>query len=183
MAFGAAAASRIAALLGLAAIAGCVTPPSSTDRLTPTVSGRMSLRVAAFEHRPEHNFSAAFDLNGTAEHGTLQLGTPLGTTLAAAYWGGGEAVRLVTPDGEKRFPDLESMSREALGEALPLRALPDWLQGRPWPGAPSQADAGQPGFEQLGWHVDLKGFGDGQWVARRAAAPEVLLRVKLEPAP
>ena len=46
---------------------------------------------------------------------------------------------------------LEDLSREALGEALPLAAWPDWLAGRPWGGAPHRATEG--GFEQLGWQV------------------------------
>jgi outer membrane lipoprotein LolB len=177
MAFAAALASRVALLLAAGVVAGCATTP--TDGPGSTVSGRLSLQVEAFEERPAHNLSAAFDLSGTAERGSLQLASPLGLTLAEAHWRDGEFVRLVTREGEKRFPDLETMSRQALGEALPLRALPDWLRGRPWPGAPSLAEGGRGGFEQLGWQVDLTRFGDGFWLARRAAAPAVVMRVRL----
>ena len=97
--------------------------------------------------------------------------------LAAARWSSDEVV-LDTGSGETRYADLESMSRATLGEVLPLRAFPDWLAGRPWPGAPA-ASRGN-GFEQLGWQVSLAGFGDGRIEAVRAAPPRVTVRVGLE---
>ena len=101
-------------------------------------------------------------------------------TLAAAFWGPGEA-RLVTPQGEQRFGDLDALSQHAFGEPLPLRALPDWLRGRPWAGAaePARPLPHGPGFEQLGWTVDLTRFDDGQLTAQRAA-PSTRLRVQLD---
>lgn len=180
---GLARAGRIAALFASAALCACAMP-RGTDALAPAVAGRLSLQVEATPERPAHSLSAAFDLRGSAHRGELQLSTPLGITLAAAYWGPGEA-RLVTPQGERRFADLEALSVEALGEALPLRALPDWLQGRPWPGAPSRAsDVAQPrGFEQLGWSVDLARFNTGWLQARRATPPVVSLRAQLDSTP
>ena len=40
-----------------------------------------------------------------------------------------------------------------------------------------------PGFEQLGWTVDLAGFDAGQWRASRAGPPAVRLRAQLERQP
>lgn len=148
------------------------------------LSGRLSLQVDAQQDRPAQSVSAAFDMRGGADRGELRLSTPLGTTLAAAFWGPGEA-RLVTPQGERHFADLDELSREAFGEALPLRALPDWLHGRPWPGAPEPARALQPGpgFVQLGWTIDLARFAAGQLLAWRAGPPGVRLRAQMEAAP
>jgi outer membrane lipoprotein LolB len=176
-------AGRIAALCAVVALCACAAP-RGTDTLAPAVAGRLSLQVDASPERPAHSLSAAFDLRGTAHSGELQLSTPLGITLAAAYWGPGEA-RLVTAQGERRFADLEALSFEALGEALPLRALPDWLRGRPWPGAPSRSsDVTQPpGFEQLGWTVDLARFDAGWLQARRSKPPVVSLRAQLDAMP
>jgi outer membrane lipoprotein LolB len=72
-----------------------------------------------------------------------------------------------------------------LGETLPVAAWFDWLAGRPWPAAASMASttSGAPGFRQLGWQVDLAGFGDGLVVARRDAAPAVTVRAKLDAQP
>ena len=69
----------------------------------------------------------------------------------------------------------------ALGESLPLAALPDWLAGRPWPGAPHTP--GEAGFVQLGWQVSLARRSEGWIEARRAAPPAVLVRVKLDDNP
>jgi outer membrane lipoprotein LolB len=121
--------------------------------------------------------NSAFELRGDGERGELRLNSPLGTVLAAAYWAPGEA-RLVTPEGERSYADLEALSREALGEALPLRALPAWLRGQPWAGSASQRNGA--GFEQLGWQIDLERFGEGWVELTRAAPPAVLLRARLE---
>jgi len=171
--------ARAALLLALPLIGGCAAllPPSTLD----TVSGRLSLQVDAQGARPAQRFGAGFDLSGNAERGSLQLSSPLGTTLAQARWSPGSA-KLVTPQGERQFADLDALSLEAFGEALPLRALPDWLRGRPWAGAPSRsvADAAAPGFEQLGWTIDLARFDEGWLKASRPGPPAVLLRARLD---
>lgn len=161
-----------AALL-LAALAGCATVPPTEQ----AVSGRLSLQVAAQADQPARGFNASFDLRGTAERGELRLSTPLGPQIASARWSPGEVI-LVSGQGEQRFASLGALAQEALGEALPLQALPDWLQGRPWPGAASQT--GGTGFEQLGWALDLSRRAEGFIIATRAQAPAVSLRIRLE---
>ena len=170
--------SRAAALLAALALGGCALP------LVPppgTLSGRLSVQVEAVGERAAQSISAGFELQGDADRGTLRLSTALGTTLATAHWDTGEA-RLVTAQGEQHFVALEDLSVAAFGEALPLRALPDWLRGRPWPGAAAQVTAA-PGFDQLGWTIDLARFGTGYLLAWRVAAAAVLLRAKLDDAP
>lgn len=142
----------------------------------------MSIQVDATPERAEQRFTAAFDLVGTAERGHLQLNSPLGITVASAQWSPGE-VRLITPEGERRFADLESLSREALGENLPLRALPDWLSARPWPAAPSQPLPSNAGFEQLDWQVDLSRYDKGFVRAERRKPSLVVLQVRLDAQP
>lgn len=164
---------RAGAALLLAAMAGCATVP----RMEQPISGRLSLQVAASDGQPARGFNASFDLRGTAEAGELRLSTPLGPQIASARWAPGEVV-LVASQGEQRFSSLAALAQEALGEALPLQALPDWLQGRPWPGATAQAGAA--GFEQLGWALDLSRRAEGFIIATRAQAPAVSLRVRLE---
>ena len=163
------------------ALAGCAaTPPAGPD--ATYVAGRLALQVDATPERPAQSLNAGFELRGDAQRGELRLNTPLGTTLAAAYWGPGEA-RLVTPQGERRFDDLDALARDTFGENLPLRALPDWLQGRPWAGAVDQPLQPGAGFVQLGWQIDLARFGAGQLQARRDAPPAVRLRVQKDVAP
>lgn len=176
-----------AAALALA-LAGCAaavlpgSPPLSAAAGPARITGRLALQVDAQPGQDAQAFSASFELRGNADDGELRLSTPLGTTLAVAHWGASDA-RLVTPGGEQRFEGLEALSLHAFGEALPLRALPDWLQGRPWAaaGAPARPRSDGPGFEQLGWAIDLARFDAGQWLAWRAAPPVARLRVQLDP--
>jgi outer membrane lipoprotein LolB len=162
-----AAGALIAALAG-----GCATVPNE-----PALSGRLSLQVAASAAEPARGFNASFDLRGTAEAGELRLSTPLGPQIAAARWAPGE-VRLRTNDGERRYPSLDALAQDALGEPVPLQALPHWLRGQPWPGA-AATSAGD-GFEQLGWTLDLSRRAEGFITAVRAQAPAVTLRIRLE---
>ena len=164
-----------------ALLTGCATtppPPALAAADTPWTTGRMSVRVDASPARVAQNLSAAFELRGNGDTGELRLVSPLGTSLAHARWAP-SWVRLQTADGERSFDNLNDLAREALGEALPLAALPDWLAGRPWPGAAHMPAA--EGFEQLGWQVQLTRRAEGVVEARRAAAPAVLLRIKLDP--
>jgi len=165
---------RRGALAPLLLLAGCASlaPPAA-----PVITGRLSVQVAEHAGQPARGLNAAFDLRGTDEAGELRLSSVLGPQVAAARWSAGKA-SLSTAEGERRFSDLDALAREALGESLPLRALPDWLQGRPWPGAPSVALAD--GFEQLGWTLSLARWAEGFLTATRSAAPTVTLRARLD---
>ncbi len=157
---------------GLAACAS--TPPASEG---PWTTGRLSLRVDADGARPAQSLSAAFELAGDGERGQLNLSTPLGTRLASARWSPA-GTSLATPEGEQRFATLDELAARALGEPVPLAALPSWLAGRPWPQAPHQPLPD--GFLQLGWQVQTAQRAAGQIEARRAQPPAVLLRVRLD---
>lgn len=175
---------RCTALLAGLLLAGC----ASVARMAPPpdlaasrhFSGKLSVQIAATAEQARQGGSANFELQGQAQRGQLELSTPLGSLQARARWTEHEAV-LTLPKEEQHFDDLEQLSQAMLGEAIPVAALFDWLQGRPWPQAAAQAiDAG---FEQLGWQVDLSRFSDGLIVAKRLADPVVTLRVRLEQAP
>lgn len=156
-----------------ALLAGCASlNPAAVEG--EALSGRLSVRV---EGDAERSFNAAFELAGSPERGSLSLNTPLGTMVAQADWSGGQ-VRLRSREGERRYPDLDSLSEEALGERVPLAALFDWLRGRPWPGAASIA--GPRGFAQLGWEVDLSRYGEGWVLAERKLPPVVTVRARLD---
>jgi outer membrane lipoprotein LolB len=162
-------------LVAVALLGACATPPPSPGD-APWTSGRLSMRVDENAGQAAQSMSAAFELRGDGQSGELRLNSPLGTRVAQARWAPGMAV-LETPEGEQRFDTLEELSRQALGEALPLAVLPDWIAGRPWPGAPHVMVAD--GFEQLGWSVRLTRQAEGWIEARRAAPPAVALRVRL----
>lgn len=170
----------IAAALACGLSACAIAPPGSTTTNDGLISGRMSVRIDATDTSPARAVSAAFELSGNAKQGRLDLNTPLGTTLARARWEPG-SVAVSTPQGDSAYDDLPSMTRALLGEDLPVVALFDWLRGRPWPGA-SSTSAALPSadFSQLGWEVDLAQYSQ-RWVnAKRAQAPSVTVRVKLD---
>ena len=178
------AAARLAATIAMLVLAGCATVPrGDASSAGETLSGRLSVRVEADGTAPARSVSAAFELHGDPNAGRLDLSTPLGSMLAQARWSPIRVV-LATPKGESDFRDLDSLTREMLGESLPVAALFDWLHGRPWPGAPSTpsvpaANSGG-GFEQLGWTVDLGRFADAVVSAHRESPPLVTVRIKLD---
>ena len=170
---------RGAALAMALLMTGCASVSQMAPPAGDTLSGRLAVRVEAGDNTPARAENAAFELQGSSSAGRLNLTTPLGSTVAQARWAPG-AVVLSTPQGERRFADLDELTREVLGESVPLAALFDWLRGRPWPGAPSTAGATSSGFAQLGWVVDLARFDEGWVVARRERAPQVTVRARLE---
>jgi outer membrane lipoprotein LolB len=175
------AALRVSALACAIAVSACTTLRPSTSQTPDALSGRLALRVDALGNEPPRAFSAAFDLRGRPDAGTLALSTPLGSMLAEARWSPAEVV-LATPQGTRRFTSLQALTQEALGESIPLEAWFDWLRGRPWPGAPSETlPAVRDGFAQLGWRVDLGGFAEGTVQAtRESPPPTVSVRIRLD---
>jgi outer membrane lipoprotein LolB len=190
--------SRIALVIASIWLVACTTvPPATPAGAGDVLSGRLALRVEPLGSEAPRALSAAFDLRGDPSAGTLGLSTPLGSMLAQARWSPAEVV-LTTPRETRRFASLDALTREALGESVPIEAWFDWLRGRPWPGAPSapveiapSAPAGRapdaslemraPGFRQLGWRVDLAQFGEGTISAtREAPAPVVTVRIRLD---
>lgn len=167
---------RVATAFIALALAGCAqlpkAPPAVADETR--LSGRLSVTVAGDEHRRGTGGAASFELFGGPSAGRLELTTPLGSLVARASWQPGLAT-LQTPNDERRFDDLDALTRELLGEPVPVAALFDWLQARPWPAAAHQKTAG--GFEQLGWRIEPR---LPALVATRLAAPVVTLRAKLD---
>jgi len=166
------------ALPAAALLQACASLRPETQPLAgDTLSGRLALRVDTNGEEQPRSVVAAFELQGAPERGRLNLSTPTGQVMAQARWQPGR-VLLVTPQGEAPYPSLDVLTREVLGESLPVAALFDWLRGRPWPGAGHVAQPA--GFRQLGWLVDLARFSDDTIVAVRETAPVVTVRVKLD---
>jgi outer membrane lipoprotein LolB len=162
-----------------AALAGCATPraPAPSNAL----AGQLSVRVESASGAPARALSGGFELLGDAERGSLSLSTPLGTVLAQARWSP-QQVLLVTSQGQTPYADLPALTRELLGEELPVAALFDWLRGRPWPGADSLRThpPDDEGFVQLGWRVSLARFDQGVVEARRIEPPVVTVRARMD---
>lgn len=168
-------------------LAGCAGAPIGAP---PPVrrSGRFVLRLLEPSGQVLRTDSAAFELQGDDRQGELVLNGPLGTRLAQARWAPGLA-ELLTAEGTQTFDGLAALSRRLWDEDLPLQALPSWLAGTAWAGAPHRPlPGGGPGdIEQLGWSVRLARVGEGIVEWRREATagrPGLQMRVRLDnPAP
>lgn len=167
------------AALATAALMGCASLPAP-DGPPPALahSGRLGLRVDAAPGRDAQSLTAEFELRGDARAGSLNLATPVGTQLAQARWAT-DGVWLQTPQGVQRYASLEALAQQALGEALPLAALPDWLAGRPSPALPPATIQGT-GFTQGEWRVDTSQRSEGRVDVLRERAPAVRLRFRLD---
>jgi outer membrane lipoprotein LolB len=163
----------------LAWLAGCATVPAPESAAPESrLSGRLGVAV---QDAPERSFSAGFDLEGDARQGRLILTSALGLQLGEARWSP-RGAELYTSDGRRSYATPEDMADELLGEAIPIQALPDWLRGRPWAGAPhTETPLPAQGFDQEGWHIDRAELAQGRLTAlRRSPAPTITVRVRLE---
>ena len=166
-----------AAMAVLASVSACTSVPR-TEAVYDGVSwaGRLALRIDGTQPQ---SVSARFELRGQPNGGRFGLVTPIGTQLMQADWSA-QGARLRLPDGERLYPDMEALTRDSLGEALPVGALFDWLQGRPVAGTAFTATA--TGFAQSGWEVNTSEQSAGRIeLARRAPAPIVTLRIIFDP--
>ncbi len=156
---------------------GCATTPPADD-LTARLTGRLGVTV---QDAPDRSFSANFELRGDARQGRLILTNALGLQLGEALWSplGAE---LVTSDGRTRYASAPDMAEDLIGERVPLQALPDWLRGRPWTGAPhTEQSAPLQGFAQEGWLIDRANLAQGRLTAQRPQpAPAITVRVRLD---
>lgn len=153
------------ALLASILLAACAVPVRESGTFGTKTGWRGRLQVQVHS-KPPQNLSAAFELLGNAERGSLSLTSPLGTTLAEAQW---------TPEGAvwrtatetRQFANMDALGEQLVGTALPLAALFDWLQARPTPAQ--------------GWEADLQDLSQGRLRAQRTQPePAAQLRIVLE---
>ncbi|RZT95052.1 lipoprotein insertase outer membrane protein LolB [Rivibacter subsaxonicus] len=172
---------RPVAILLAAALAGCATPPPEPVQ-QQSLSGRLSLRVERPGEAPR-SMAANFELEGDAQRGRLLLDTPIGTRVAEARWAP-DGAWLKSERGTESFADLDALATGTLGEPVPLAALPDWLRGRPWAGAPVATGATESLFVQRhgqqDWQVSLLERAAGWVLITRVPPPAVSLRIKLD---
>lgn len=142
----------LASMLAALALAGCATGPATPpDRL---YSGRFSAVATQGEKR--ESVSGRFTIEVRGETQTVDLATPLGTTVARIEVGpdGAQASGPGTPQARGR--DADALTEQLLGWRLPVSGLPDWIEGRPAPGRPARVER-EGGravlIEQDGWTV------------------------------
>ena len=156
------------------------------------MAGRLSIRISDPATGRSDGGTALFELQGDEREGELRLSTVIGTFVAQARWDARDA-QLTVAQGSRRYPDLSALSAQLLGEPLPMSALLAWLRGKPWEGAPHEAQ--ELGFRQLGWDIGLQAWNEGLIVAQRPARPsngddataqartEILVRARIDRTP
>lgn len=156
--------AKWAVLMLATALAACATPPRAVQVGEEAWSGRLALQI---DTTPPQSFSAAFDLRGAPKAGELQLTSPLGNTLATVTWTP-ESAELRQGGRVTRRGNLDELTTELSGTAVPVAALFGWLRGE-------QGDV-------PGWQADLSRQAEGRITARRTAPlPTAELRVVVQP--
>ena len=185
--------ARSLLLLLLLSACASLPPPKGADH---HYAGRFSLAVTHADPggAPRREaWTGRFTLAVDAQSLTLDLVSPLGSTIARFETDPHEARLLVPADGGVRVehgPDARALSEQVLGWSLPVAGMPDWVEGRPSPDRPFQALPPQgeaARFEQDGWSVTVEDPAEGRPGRRLqmdrggdAASPEVALRVVLD---
>lgn len=180
---------RRAGWLACILAAGCASLPPTTDGVN--YSGRFALAVTGVDRH--ETVSGRFALNVDRPEVTLDLSTPLGTTVARVQ-SGPSGARLTVPSAgglrTAQGPDPDALSLQVLGWTLPVSGLGDWIEGRPAAGRPYRLEPGADGAEQLeqdGWTIHFEPRGADGRIRRldmsrpqQGDAPAVQLRVVLD---
>ncbi len=142
-------------------IGGCASTVQPGLRLW---SGRLAVTV---HDTPAQHVSVGFELEGSADAGSLTLLSPLGTTVARVRWSPQGALWQRGSEWQSR-PTLGELTRELMGTELPVADLFHWLNGQ--------------ATNTEGWQVDLSRHSDGRIQAQRQSPlPRAELRVVFEP--
>lgn len=137
--------------------AGCA------GRLPPPEAGGFVLRGKLAVVEGDQSVSARFLWRQSGDRFAIDLWGPMGQGQMRLE---GDREELVLRDASgavaTRGPH-ESVMTAQLGWSLPLAVLPDWVQGRPYPGIPvSETEQDASGrlaaFRQLDWHVHFDRF-------------------------
>ena len=112
----------------------------------------------------------------------LVISTPLGQGIAEITRR--EGVYTLVAADRQRFTasDPERLTEQALGYALPLDGLPDWLRGRAQPGVPAEAryDGKQLAeLRQQGWTIEYLAYEDDGRLPRRLRLTRGALDIRL----
>ena len=114
---------------------------------------------------------------------TVISNSPLGSQVARIHWAPGLAILSSIDKDDQQFSDIDDLSTQALGEAIPLPALMDWLQGHPSDALPAPTNATPTGFEQGGWHIGTSEITEGKLLAERPQSDTlrgVTIRIRLD---
>jgi len=137
-------------------VAGCAgLPPEPLPSDIFSIVGRVVVRYGdeAASGRVTWRHGAATD--------DLLISSPLGQGIAEITRRDGVYTLVTAKDKRFTATDPEQLTEQALGWALPLAGLPDWVQGRAQPGSsaePRYHDGRLAELRQLGWTIEYSGY-------------------------
>ena len=148
--------------IGLAVLlTACATPRvsiqapavSSLDQNTPWVlQGRIAIKAG------DNSQSGQLQWQHGPEQDALMVLTPLGQGVARIVRDASGVTLEIPNQPPRRAPDAESLTREAMGVALPLSGLRHWIMVRPDPLRPFEQTLDANGrvaqIRQDGWAID-----------------------------
>jgi len=153
-------------LWALAGLSACATKPNRP--IGSAWEGRLAVHILS---EPPQEFFANFELIGSPVAGSLNLYSPLGTTILSLKWDITYA-ELIQGSSTLRRDSLTELQNQLVLQspeaALPVDAWFDWLNG---------AHSTTPG-----WYADLSEIAQGRLTAHRhAPLPEIRIRLVFSP--
>lgn len=157
--------ARFALCLWALLSGGCATlPPPPAAEGEFAVTARVAVRYGA------EAASGRVTWRHTGAADDLLIASPLGQGIAAITRRDG-AYTLVASNAQRyTADDPERLTEQALGWALPLGGLPDWVQGRPQPGVRAQTryeGDRLAELQQAGWTIEYLEYDDERGLPRR----------------
>lgn len=146
---------RAALFAAATLLTACATPPRPPAE--QSWAGRFSATASLGDWRD--SVSGRFLLERLGDTLALELSTPIGGTVARIESGPDGARARGVRIAETTGPDAESLAEQLLGFRLPVRGLPDWIEGRPMPGSPASvtpAAGAAESIEQDDWSVRIE---------------------------
>lgn len=142
---------------GIAAAAlvlgACATPTTAPER---TFAGRFAATSVDGERRDSVSGRFSIEVRGTRQ--TIDLATPIGTTIARIEIEPGRASATGPQMQTATGPDADELVERLLGWRLPVAGLSDWIDGRPVPARPARTQRNGDRIteiEQDGWIIRI----------------------------
>lgn len=150
--------------VALLALAGCATPPLLPSGETPLPAEAWILQGRFSVERAEERVSGLIRWQHGGGSDELLLTTPLGQAVARIVLDADGALLELPKQPLRRAPDVDVLTREALGYPLPVAGLAWWVQARPDPARAFDAardDAGRLALlRQDGWTIEYQQYAD-----------------------
>ncbi|MFP5409742.1 MAG: lipoprotein insertase outer membrane protein LolB [Gammaproteobacteria bacterium] len=166
--------------LALLTLGGCASvPPISAPATLPAAQDAWTLKGRIGVQHGEESVSGQLHWQHRADRDELLMISPLGQGVARIVRDAGGVMLEVPNQPPRHAPDVESLTREMLGYALPVSGLAWWVQARPDPSSPFEVRHDEGGrvaqLRQNGWVIDYLQYTEDARPRRLTVTREGLL--------